>query len=395
MRPIHSTMDEFNDWVARIEGAGEYIRSLHESASPSPFKFWSPPEDPDKPRLPYIPSFAVQIRRHVPPPPFGGHYYSMGSREELPESYLLGIKQSELVIDYPVIDTPPPAQSETVHLTVVAPIAIGGVRGAQVVACEISPRSEGDKPLQAVAKIYDPVYYNYDYLSSRHPWDTVWQADSDYSREAAAYEHLQKNVTTFAPKYFGSWTFDLPITSRGAPTSRSVRMILIERLDGTCMRDMLVQNDPDPDEPDDAFHYPEDYRLEVLAMALDGYSRMVYSGLDQKAFASRNVMLVASTKPSAQVPSISGLPIPRVVLLDYNASVVYELAAPSDRPQCRTPLPINPMQLWWSMPTNEVVGWVPSEWYGIPRLKREWLKKRFGGAEQRRLYTMDEEPEDY
>lgn len=62
------------------------------------------------------------------------------------------------------------------------PIAIGGVRGAQVVACEIFPRLEGEISFHAVAKIYDPMYYNFEYLSNHEPWDTVWQADSDYSR---------------------------------------------------------------------------------------------------------------------------------------------------------------------------------------------------------------------
>jgi hypothetical protein len=326
----------------------------------------------------------------------------MGTREELSESYLRGITQSELVIDHPSLDTPLPARSETAQLTVMTPITIGSVRGAQVVACEIAPRTEGGKPLQAVAKIYDPMYYSFEWKFSHQPGDTVWQADSDYSREAAAYEHLQKNATSLASQYFGSWTFDLPIRSRGVSRTRPVRMILIERLDGTSMRNMRVRNDPDPQETEDAFHYPEDYRLEVLAIAMDQYVRILHSGLDQRDFASRNVMLVASTQPSAEVPVISGLPLPRVVLVDYNTSVIYGLAAQGNHLQYRiqgmylqrrTPLPINPMQLWWGMPMNEFVGWVPREWHSMPSLKQEWLKKRFGGTEQRKLYTMDEEPQ--
>lgn len=374
-----------------LQEAENYLRRL--TGPPPIFKFWSPPEDPDKPRLPYVPGFTVQIRRHVPPPPFGGPDYGMGTREELSESYLREITQSELVIDHPGLDTPLPALSETAQLTVMTPLTIGEVRGAQVVACEISPQNEGDQPFQAVAKIYDPMYYSFEWNFSHQPRDTVWQADSDYSREAAAYEHLQKNVTSFAPQYLGSWTFGLPIRNRVVPKTRPVRMILIERLDGMSMRTMRVRNNPDPEEADDAFHYPEDFRLEVLAVAMDGYARMLHSGLDQRDFASRNVMLDISAKPSAEVPVISGLPLPRIVLVDYNTSVVNGLTAQGDNPQHRTPLPINPMQLWWGMPMNEFVGWVPHEWHSTPRLKREWLKKRFGGTEQRKLYTMDKEPQ--
>lgn len=350
-------MDATTPSSIELQGAEDFLRRL--TGPPPIFKFWSPPEDPDKPRLPYIPGFTVQIRRHVPPPPFGGPDYGMGTREELSESYLRGITQSELVIDHPSLDTPLPALSETAQLTVMIPITIGEVRGAQVFACEISPRNEGDQPFQAVAKIYDPMYYSFEWNFSHQPRDTVCQADSDYSREAAAYEHLQKNVTPFAPQYFGSWTFDLPIRSREVPKTRPVRMILIERLDGMPMRTMRVRNNPDPEEADDAFHYPEDFRLEVLAVAMDGYVRVLHSGLGQRDFASRDVMLDISAKPSAGVPVISGLPLPRIVLVDYNASVVYGLTAQGDNPQHRTPLPINPMQLWWGMPMNEFVGWVP------------------------------------
>lgn len=104
-----------------------------------------------------------------------------------------------------------------------------------------------------------------------------------------------------------------------------------------------------------------------------------------------------AAKPSADVPVISGLPLPRIVLVDYNSSVVYCLTAAqrsgSYSQYCNTPLPINPMALWWGMATNDFVGWVPHEWHRTPRLKRQWLKRRFGGTEQRKLYYMKEGPQ--
>lgn len=357
-------------------------------------KFWSPPEDPDKPRLPYIPGFTVQIRRHVPPSPFVGPDYGMGTRESLSDGYLRKITQSELAIDHPGFDTPLPAQPETAQLTITSPITIGGARGAQVIACVITPQTEGAKPFQAVAKIYNPLYYSFEW--GHQPQDTVWQADSHYSREAAAYEHLQKteNLSSFAPAYYGSWTFSLPISIRGVPSTRAVRMILMEHLDsGTSIQNMRVRNSQDLEDPDDAFHYPEDYRLEVLAIDMDHYAQMLHSGLDQADFAGRNIILVADTKPTTEVPVISGLPLPRVVLADYNTSVVYSLTDKGKDLQDSPPLPVNPMQLWWGMPMNNFVGWVPHEWHRTPRLKEEWLKKRFGGIEQGKLYTMQKEPE--
>lgn len=381
-----------------LQEAEEFLRRL--TAPPHVFKFWSPPEDPNKPRLPYIPGFTVEIRPHVPPPPFGGPHYGKGTRQALSESYLREATQSELVIEHSGLDTPLPALSEIApaQLTVMAPIAIGEARGAQVVACELSPRKEGDHPIQAVAKIYDPMYYSFEWNYSHQPHDTVWQADSDYSREAAAYQHLQTNMSSssFAPQYLGSWTFDLPVRHQKIHRTRPVRMILMERLDGMCtLRGMRVRNSPNPEDADDAFHYPEKFRLEVLAVAMDGYVRILHSGLDQRDFASRNIMLGISAKPSAEAPTIiSGLALTRVVLVDYNTSVVYGLlTTQNDYSQRHRTLPINPMQFWWGMPMNEFVGWVPHEWHSTPRLKREWLKERFGGPEQRMLYSMDEEPQ--
>jgi hypothetical protein len=53
------------------------------------------------------------------------------------------------------------------------------------------------------------------------------------------------------------------------------------------------------------------------------------------------------------------------------------------------------MQLWWDKSINDFVGRVPHEWHITPRLKREWLKERFGGTGQRMLYTMDEGPQSF
>lgn len=112
------------------------------------------------------------------------------------------------------------------------------------------------------------------------------QADEDYSRGAAAYEYLQIEEQTghpkFVPEYLGSWTFELPITYIGEPRLRPVRMILVERLDGTTLCDTLIQNDFDGDR--NAFHYPEEWRLELLTRAMDGFLKQQYIGVDQEDF---------------------------------------------------------------------------------------------------------------
>lgn len=128
--------------------------------------------------------------------------------------------QSELVVTCPATEPSSPATSvtETAQIIITAPITVGAVRGPQIVACTVTP-SWTSKLFQAAAKIYDPLYYNPIRDLGHYPRDCVHNADEDYRTEAAAYKHLQNSGQsgTFAPEYYDSWTFALPITINGKP----------------------------------------------------------------------------------------------------------------------------------------------------------------------------------
>jgi hypothetical protein len=306
------------------------------------------------------------------------------------------VPQSELVVDNPPLETLP-SQAEIAQLTINTPISVGSARGAQVVTCSVSPHGEASgEPFQAVAKIYDALYYRFSESLANEPRNVVTQADKDYSREAVAYEYLQETGQTgaFAPAYYGSWTFNLPITSRGKTQTRPVRLILIERLGGITIRNSLIQNGP-RGAGKDAFHYPEEYRLEVLALAMDGYVRQLHSGIDQLDLAGRNVMLAPrapSAEPDGQsAPVVAGLLLPRVVLIDYNTAIVYSMTKSGRPPHMDWPRPCNPMLHFWDEPMNEFGGWVPHQWHDNPKFMQEWLQRRFGTEEKRKLYTPVEE----
>lgn len=281
-------------------------------------------------------------------------------------------------------------------MTINTPISVGSACGAQVVTCLVTPYEKAAcEPFQAVAKIYDALYYRFSEPLSDdpdEPRNVVTQADKDYSLEAAAYEYLQGTGQTgcFAPAYYGSWTFDLLITSQGKTQARPVRLVLIERLDGTTIRGSLVQNGPRGARKD-AFHYLEEYRLEVLALAMDGYVRQLHSGIDQVDFAGRNIML-APKGPEAKAtsqngPVVAGLPLPRVVLIDYSTAVVYSLTKTGRPPHMGWPRPCNPMLYFWDGPISEVLGWVPHQWHHNPGYMQEWLQGKFGTEEKRKLYA--------
>lgn len=248
-------------------------------------------------------------------------------------------------MEKPPLETDPPFSHETARLIVTALIAVGAARGPQFVSCTIHP--EGDsgsaQPFEAVAKIYDPLNYGFQSEYGGGPRDTVYLADQDYSKEAATYEELLKGGQTgaCAPSYYGSWTFCIPSTSVGKPYARSARLILMKHLNGKTMRDTRIQNNPDRRRPPDPSHYPGQYRLELLARAMDGFVRQLQVGVDQYDFAGRNVVLAPDPNSNA---TLGGLPLPRVVLIDYNNATVD--AASHEQ---RIPLlPERPIQIFWN-----------------------------------------------
>ncbi|ROV96509.1 hypothetical protein VMCG_07837 [Cytospora schulzeri] len=243
------------------------------------------------------------------------------------------------------LETPlSPSQHGVARLTITKSLATGDSRGAQIV-----------------------LY-------------VVLRADQDYSREAAAYEYLRNadHTGSFTPAYIGSWTFTLPISFEGQIRRRPVRLVLIEHLAGTCMRDLFVRHGPGQF---DALHLSEQYRLSILAILLDGVVRQHHAGLIQGDIAPRNVIIV----PPPDETQADGRCPPRVVLIDYNISIIYEMTKYGKLPNQLAKLPENPMQRYWTQSLLNFAGWYPPEWSSNPRLRQKWLLREFGG-DKRRLY---------
>ncbi|TGJ79954.1 hypothetical protein E0Z10_g8797 [Xylaria hypoxylon] len=358
------------------------------------------PPDPDRPGCPYIPGFAMQVTEHHPPAPFGqGGYGVPKHRYEISDSRLGTTPQTQHVLADPPQETEWPSNTppRSAVLTITNTISIGEAHGAQLVACHLL--SDQEEPYAVVAKIYDALYYpSHDHGNT--PRNPVRDADCDYSREALAYRHLETTKRSqkpgFAPKYYGSWTFGLTLTAQGNVHKRPIRLILIERLAGSSIRDLCTHESPDPDVANNAYHLNEAYRLDILANILEGRVKQLYSGLDQNDLAPRNVMLV----PSPQETMLPG-PEPRAVLIDYSISIVYEFTKYGRNPFHHLIRPQNPAERYWSSPPLDLQGWVPSEWfYQDQRSYQEWLLTRFGGSNainfapiKEKLVFKDEEPD--
>lgn len=341
--------------------------------------------DPGKPNCPYLPGFEVDISTHTAPPPFGGGLYPLGSYPWCKEKWLSSVTHTTHVLTHPPLDIPAPVQKRTARLVATKSLAIGNARGAQVVLCSITPYGDGEETFEAVAKIYDPLYYPPLSEIGSYPLDVVGDADEDYSKEAAAYACLERAGQTgsFAPAFFGSWTFRLPTSYNLGVHQRNVRLILIEHISGICMRDLFVQNGQNQI---DATHLSEAYRLEVLAILLDGVAKQDHAGVDQGDLSPRNVII---TPP----PTPEETRVQRVVLIDYNLSLVYELTEYGKRPAQLAKLPPNPMILFWNTSLSDLAGWAPQRLCYNRRLRQEWLHSEFGGEKKALYEPLEEELE--
>ncbi|KAG8159689.1 hypothetical protein KVR01_010326 [Diaporthe batatas] len=341
---------------------------------------WKPPADPEKPPCPYQPDLTLELLSHTAPEPFGHNLYgpSPSPRVRVPDANLKQVTQTRLVVENPPVEAATVTSSvepRSARLTITGNIAVADARGAQVVACSVelpAAKTPGAKTttFTAVAKIYDALYYSFankDFPDK--PDDPTWEADMDYSRELGG----------FAPRYYGSWTFSLPIRHNGKVVTRQVRLILMEKLPGASMRDLYQTSTSTPDVEPNAHHMNEKWRLEVLARFLEGEVIQNHIGVDQRDLAARNIFLVP---PQGQTALNPDGPAPRVVLIDYNTSIVWQKTTMGFLPHHypKAELPLNPMERYWHESLPELWGWWPKEWNARPKLRQQWLVKCFGGS---------------
>lgn len=238
---------------------------------------FSPTHTMDEPMypaaFPYKPSLSVRITAHAPSDrihPASG----LLDRVEYDDDWLSSHELLNVVLRSPPIEAREPLQTpRSAQMVFVEPIRLTPDRGAQLFVCDIR-HPDATEPERWVAKIFDPMYYHFYEYDADSPRKSTWndvayEADRGYSNEAVTYAHLErKGLTgTIAPAYGGSWTFELPVTktdsrdiatcvlegcastcSSDCPRSsvpaghlpaRSIRMILIEHLQGKTMPQLL------------------------------------------------------------------------------------------------------------------------------------------------------------
>lgn len=125
------------------------------------------------------------------------------------------------------------------EVKIVRPIRTGDNCKAQLVVIQVTSSSSSMLPtdVELVAKIYDSLYFNHD-----DDEDPFFCVDNAYSHETAAYRKLSDLQGDILPKYFGSFTIQLPVNQNQEKKIRSVRLILLELIPGRTIQQSLKAN---------------------------------------------------------------------------------------------------------------------------------------------------------
>lgn len=307
-----------------------------------------PPHDPSKPKPPYRSGLQLQIRRHIPPPPFGLGYLQPYRRKEKEFSEFSSMTPSEFCFQNPPPSTDPHPDSSVHTLKIVKEVATRDGRGSQVVCCRLD-----QQPDYVIAKIFDPLYYSWG------EYDNAYWADRHYSCEAAGYEHavLEGKDGQWLPKYHGSWTFEMDLDLANQPDKkREVRMILLEYIPGSSMYSILTSDQTDQFSPDT--------RMDILSRAMEMYCWLKYYGVSQNDFAPRNIMIGTDN---------------RVTLIDLSHAYVTGLPNSGTvfREQTR---PDSPAERFHVM-SGEFDCWIPEKYLSGTAFDR-WRETRWEGSEE-------------
>ncbi|KAL4782112.1 hypothetical protein BJX76DRAFT_369405 [Aspergillus varians] len=201
--------------------------------------FGPPSTDLPKPPVPYTSGWRFHAKSHtVPAPTLVVRDCCLSSENDMIERRRLS--PTDRCLKRPPL--PGREGNDTVSLEVVDLLKAGDGHNCQVLTVRLLESTsqllrfpQKDKDTDAgllVAKIYDPLYFDDDggYLN---PFLCM---DKYYTHEANAYTALSELQGQWIPKYYGSYSVSLPVDPEHTVT-RTVRMILIEHVQGSTMAD--------------------------------------------------------------------------------------------------------------------------------------------------------------
>ncbi|KAJ5640502.1 hypothetical protein N7528_000127 [Penicillium herquei] len=190
-------------------------------------------ESPFKPPFPYVSGWEFTVQSHVPPPPTPVINDSLDYTHDDLED-LVRLNPAEYCVQHPPL--PGEVGTDRLDLEIVDLVRAENPKNSQLFTVKVLQHSPGwpSEPLRSkilLAKVYDPLYFNdmSEYLCPARVMD------QSYTHETAVYSVLSEFQGRRIPRYYGSYTFDIPVDTSGTRNMRSVRLILIEYIRGTDM----------------------------------------------------------------------------------------------------------------------------------------------------------------
>lgn len=349
-------------------------------------QYWrdKPRPEPPRPENPYRKGMTLKIHKHEACPPFGLDYDSFLDdpiRRRVQEWDWEGKTLVDLCLEHPPNEGKTDCEDSRT-LRIVQELQVKSGRGAQLVICRLDNDDQ-----DYVAKIYDPLYYDprqgcYTYE------DVTYRSDLHYSREVAAYNELDRFVSgvcgMVVPKFYGSWTFQIPVSLPTGERMRDVRMILMERVHGRSMAEF------------DKNTISESERLITLGRMAQIVESIAWYGVRHNPTGPWNVMLYDSETPGE---------VGRIVIVGFEDSVVtwldnnyFSHGDPDPWPE----KPANPLDRWFSGGYcsdcfyHFFREWLPESWDRRLQPLQEWMHERWSKDDRfqppwRELRWYDEE----
>ncbi|KAH7412322.1 hypothetical protein DE146DRAFT_642820 [Phaeosphaeria sp. MPI-PUGE-AT-0046c] len=313
----------------------------------------SPPSSPpEPPAFPYVEGAKFVVHKHEPPT-----MSEMGYDEE--DYCLPGVSGEPSHLEWCLANPPAPGvrHPDTARDVEIAQIIrCGKTCGAQVVLT-----ADG-----LVAKIYDPLYYDFCYKAN-----VTSIAEVDYVTEVGAYsDPIGTSIQgDLMPTYHGSWTLDLPIIVDGVDKIREARLIMMEYIPGAPMQDL------------DPRRLTDQERENIMIKFIEADVDLRFLGIEHGDFEPRNVIL--SIREGSDTYETNAF---RLCIIDYARcalSAVDGCGYRGPSPEYYNPLFYWPGQFWYSD-----WGWLQER-----NQAKDWMWKIWGdGGRDRKYVPVERDP---
>lgn len=335
-----------------------------------------------KPDLPYVKRSQFTVHLHRPPPPTPVVSNNcVNTTADLEERR--GIDSVDKALER--CNRHPPLQGgnleksyNNVRLELIDPLQGGDGRNAQVVVAQVLHKSEDFnnaiekenevQPFQIgdrlVAKIYDPLYFN-DEEGYINPFLCV---DRHYTHESRAYRVLSEMQGKEIPKFYGSYSLELPSVGH---TFRTVRLILIQLICGSDLSTIMNLRGP----------FSQERRQGIMRSVIDFESRVYERDILLADLFPRNILLKTpqSTTPDVgsdedETPREEEEEEDRLVFIDFGAAIFGRIRddpiPPEYKPNLFLGQYVSPLLRWKITPLYNFGDWIDWDWLS-------WLEPAF------------------